>query len=175
MKSTWPRRGLQISPFWISESRKTETPRVSMPVTTGCWLTAHADASDPSHDPSPREPVRRLQQRPAAASNVVRSARVALWRKGDTKGPPTTQRPRAIRPLHTPQTGSLAEHWTIPRKRDARPRDRTHDQAVRSSVAILQGDCGMRPYPRIVRLTILAALALGSGFGGGWKWDFLPH
>jgi len=26
-----------------------------------------------------------------------------------------------------------------------------------------------------VRLTILAALALGSGFGGGWKWDSLPH
>src|SRR6266540_996463 len=51
----------------------------SMPVTTGCWLTGHADASDPSHDPSP--PVRRLQQRPAAASNVVRSARVAFWRK----------------------------------------------------------------------------------------------
>jgi hypothetical protein len=33
----------------------------------------------------------------------------------------------------------------------------------------------MRPYPWIVRLTILAALALGSGFGGGWKWDSLPH
>jgi hypothetical protein len=24
-----------------------------MPVTAGCWLTGHADASDPSHDPSP--------------------------------------------------------------------------------------------------------------------------
>jgi hypothetical protein len=32
------------------------------PVTTGCWLTRHADASDPSDDPSPREPVRRLEQ-----------------------------------------------------------------------------------------------------------------
>lgn len=30
VKSTWPRRGLQISPFWISDSRKTETPRVSL-------------------------------------------------------------------------------------------------------------------------------------------------
>jgi hypothetical protein len=29
----------------------------SMPLTTGCWLTAHRDASDPSDDPSPREPV----------------------------------------------------------------------------------------------------------------------
>ena len=54
-----------------------------IPVTTGCWLTGHADASDPSHDPSPREPVPRLEQRPAAANNVVRSARVALWRKRD--------------------------------------------------------------------------------------------
>jgi Polyketide cyclase / dehydrase and lipid transport len=36
-----------------------------MPVTAGCWLTAHADASDPSDDPSPREPVRRLKQRSA--------------------------------------------------------------------------------------------------------------
>ena len=36
------------------------------PVTTGCWLTRHADASDPSHDPSPREPIRRLKQRSAA-------------------------------------------------------------------------------------------------------------
>jgi hypothetical protein len=35
----------------------------SMPGTAGCWLTAHADASDPSDDPSPREPVRRLEQR----------------------------------------------------------------------------------------------------------------
>jgi hypothetical protein len=34
-----------------------------MPGTAGCWLTAHADASDPSDDPSPREPVRRLEQR----------------------------------------------------------------------------------------------------------------
>ena len=33
-----------------------------MPVTAGCWLSAHADASDPSDDPSPREPVRRLEQ-----------------------------------------------------------------------------------------------------------------
>ncbi len=32
----------------------------SMPVTAGCRLTAHADASDPSHDPSLRESVRRL-------------------------------------------------------------------------------------------------------------------
>jgi hypothetical protein len=37
----------------------------SMPVTTGCWLTAHADASDPNHDPSPREPVRRLNGSPS--------------------------------------------------------------------------------------------------------------
>jgi hypothetical protein len=36
-----------------------------MPVATGCWLTAHADASDPSDDPTPREPVRRLEQREA--------------------------------------------------------------------------------------------------------------
>jgi len=34
-----------------------------MPGTAGCWLTEHADASDPSDDPSPREPVRRLEQR----------------------------------------------------------------------------------------------------------------
>jgi hypothetical protein len=34
-----------------------------VPVTASCWLTAHADASDPSDDPSPREPVRRLEQR----------------------------------------------------------------------------------------------------------------
>ena len=36
-----------------------------MPVTAGCWLSALADASDPSDDPSPREPVRRLEQRSA--------------------------------------------------------------------------------------------------------------
>jgi hypothetical protein len=34
----------------------------SRPVTAGCWLTVHADASDPSDDPSFREPVRRLKQ-----------------------------------------------------------------------------------------------------------------
>jgi len=39
-----------------------------MPVTTGCWLTAHADASDPSDDPSPRELVRRLEQREGQAA-----------------------------------------------------------------------------------------------------------
>jgi len=33
-----------------------------MPVTAGCRLTAHADTSDPSDDPSLREPVRRLEQ-----------------------------------------------------------------------------------------------------------------
>ncbi len=32
-----------------------------MPVTAGCWFAAHADASDPSDDPSPREPVRRRE------------------------------------------------------------------------------------------------------------------
>jgi hypothetical protein len=37
-----------------------------MPVTAGCWLSAHADASDPSDDPSPREPVRGLEQCSAA-------------------------------------------------------------------------------------------------------------
>jgi hypothetical protein len=36
----------------------------SMPVTAGCRLTAHADASDPSDDPSPAN-VRRLEQRSA--------------------------------------------------------------------------------------------------------------
>jgi len=38
-----------------------------MPVTTGCWLTAHADASDPSDDPSPRELARPARSRPRAA------------------------------------------------------------------------------------------------------------
>jgi hypothetical protein len=33
----------------------------------------------------------------------------------------------------------------------------------------------MRPYAWIVRLTVFAALVLGSGLGGGWKWDSLPH
>jgi hypothetical protein len=55
-----------------------------MPVTAGCRLTAHADASDPSHDPSPRNLFGGLEQRPAAASNVIRSARVAPWRNHDT-------------------------------------------------------------------------------------------
>jgi hypothetical protein len=64
-----------------------------MPVTTGCWLTGHADASDPSHDPSRREPARRLEQRPAAANNVVRSARVALWRNCDNVRVGVGQRP----------------------------------------------------------------------------------
>jgi len=45
-----------------------------MPVTAWCWLTAHADASDPSPDPSPRELVRRLEQRPAAARQATWSA-----------------------------------------------------------------------------------------------------
>jgi hypothetical protein len=30
VKSSWPRRGLQMRPFWISDSRKTETPRASL-------------------------------------------------------------------------------------------------------------------------------------------------
>src|SRR5205823_12531480 len=34
-----------------------------MPVTARCWLSAPADARDPSDDPSPREPVRTLEQR----------------------------------------------------------------------------------------------------------------
>ena len=44
------------------------TGSARMPVTTGCWLTAHADASDPSDDPSPRELVRRLEQREGQAA-----------------------------------------------------------------------------------------------------------
>jgi hypothetical protein len=39
-----------------------------MPAAAGCWLTAHADASDPSDDPSPRELVRRLEQREGQAA-----------------------------------------------------------------------------------------------------------
>jgi hypothetical protein len=39
-----------------------------MPVTTGCWLTAHADASDPSDDSSTRELVRRLEQQKGQAA-----------------------------------------------------------------------------------------------------------
>lgn len=44
-----------------------------MPVTAGCWLSAHADASDPSDDPSPREPVRSLEQRSGKRLVVVRT------------------------------------------------------------------------------------------------------
>jgi hypothetical protein len=64
----------------------------SMPLTTGCWLTAHRDASDPSDDPSPREPVRRLEQpesprlRPAAyEARTVATARAAA--RGDLRPP----------------------------------------------------------------------------------------
>jgi hypothetical protein len=28
--------------------------------------------------------------------------------------------------------------------------------------------------PWIMRFAIVAALALGSGFGGGWKWEHFP-
>jgi len=68
-----------------------------MPVTTGCWLTRHADASDPSDDPSPREPVRRLKQRSAVFDNR-RNARRARsgcrpqqdepWYRFHSRGPP---------------------------------------------------------------------------------------
>jgi len=56
-----------------------------MPATAGCWLTAHADASDPSDDPSPREPVRRLEQRSAVFDTEdlrVAPGQAAVCRQG---------------------------------------------------------------------------------------------
>jgi len=38
-----------------------------------CWLTVHADASDPSDDPLPREPVRRLERREGSGCAARRS------------------------------------------------------------------------------------------------------
>jgi hypothetical protein len=54
--------------------------RASMPATTGCWLTAHADASDPSDDPSPANlfagsSSRRPQAAPAAPARPEPSLR----------------------------------------------------------------------------------------------------
>ena len=41
-----------------------------VPATAGCWLTAHADASDPSDDPLPRELVRGLEHQEGQAARL---------------------------------------------------------------------------------------------------------
>ena len=56
-----------------------------MPVTIGCRLTAHAHIrAILATIPRPANLFAGSSQRPAAANNVVRSARVALWRKRNT-------------------------------------------------------------------------------------------
>jgi hypothetical protein len=58
-----------------------------MPVTVGCWLTAHADASDPSDDPSPCEPVRQWRRKNRRS---VRRPRARTSRESQSR-----RRPRA--------------------------------------------------------------------------------
>jgi hypothetical protein len=33
----------------------------------------------------------------------------------------------------------------------------------------------IRMQPWIMRLAIVACLVFASGFGGGWKWELIPH
>ncbi len=105
------------------------------PVTTGCWLTGHADAGDPSHDPSPREPVRRT--RAAAGRGKQRSplcsCRVLAERR-QTRSCPSRGGPPAGRafvgrysPLLRKRTSRMS-HSTTRRNRHsymARPTRRT--------------------------------------------------
>jgi hypothetical protein len=40
--------------------------------------------------------------------------------------------------------------------------------------ANLEGDCGMRLYPWILRLAVLIILVLAAASGAGWKWTGTP-
>jgi len=73
-----------------------DSPR--MPATAGCWLTAHADASDPSDDPSPRERVRRLEQRERQAALLEAPVGYASGpREGSTLAPLDLQAEPSLR------------------------------------------------------------------------------
>jgi hypothetical protein len=70
-----------------------------------------------------------------------------------------------------PRTGRSEP--AIPRSRDVSAPEEREDRFGSYGVN-LEGDCGMRLYPWILRLAVLVILVLAAASGAGWKWTGPP-